>query len=59
MTSRITASIRRMLVSRPSRAAVHFHLHHDGRAFVCDFAHCDSPALTLGEVERRAARSGS
>jgi hypothetical protein len=57
MTSRITTSIRRMLASAPTTEAVHFHLHHDGQPFVCDVDRCGSPALTLGEVERRAARS--
>jgi hypothetical protein len=56
MTSRLTTSIRRILTSTPAQEAVHFHLHHDGLPFVCDLDRCSSPALTLGEVERRAAR---
>jgi hypothetical protein len=45
-----------MLASEFTSEAVHFHLHHDGRPFVCDLDRCGSPALTLSEVERRAAR---
>jgi hypothetical protein len=59
MTSRITASIGRVLrpASIPTREAVHFHLHHDGEPFVCDLSRCDSPAVTLGDVESAATRA--
>ena len=43
-------ALRRALTGPPARDGVHFHLHHDGRPFVCDRAHCDSPALTLQDV---------
>jgi hypothetical protein len=56
MTSRITASLRHILTPALGQENVHFHLHHDGVPFVCDLDRCDSPALTLGEVERRTAR---
>jgi hypothetical protein len=32
------------------RTSVHFHIDADGRAYVCDYARCDSPALTLKEA---------
>jgi hypothetical protein len=52
MTSGMTASIRRAMrrVSTPTLDPVHFHVDSDGRAFVCDFHRCDSPALTLREA---------
>jgi len=55
MTRRIAHSLRRALTAAPAREAVHFHLGHDGRAFVCDLARCESAALSLSDVERRAA----
>lgn len=54
MSKRINANIRRALTGAPKRETVHFHLHHDGAPFVCDFEHCDSPALTLDEVNARS-----
>jgi hypothetical protein len=54
MTSSLTRSIRRMLTSRPRQAPLHFHLHRDGRPYVCDFARCESPALTLVDVEQQS-----
>jgi hypothetical protein len=50
MNQRIGATLRRMWTTSPPREPVHFHLGHDGRPFVCDFAHCDSPAVSLDEV---------
>jgi hypothetical protein len=55
MTPKINARIRRMLVAPPAREAVHFHLHHDGRPFVCDFPRCDSPAFTLDDLDGRGS----
>jgi hypothetical protein len=54
MTTPLTRSIRRMLRSRPRQAPLHFHLHHDGRPYVCDFARCESPALTLVDIEEQS-----
>jgi hypothetical protein len=61
MISRITASLGRALrpASIPTRDVVHFHLHHDGQPFVCDFNRCDSPALTLGDVESASGSPAS
>jgi hypothetical protein len=35
----------------------HFHVDADGRPFVCDFARCESPGLTVAEASR--SRTGS
>jgi hypothetical protein len=53
MTLNITASIRRALRrgSDPDHH-VHFHAGPDG-PYVCDFARCDSPTLSAGEVGLR------
>ena len=51
MTRRITQRFRRLLATAPPRETVHFHLDRDGHAFVCDVAHCDSPALTRTELD--------
>lgn len=53
MTQSIGAKIRRFLDAPSPQDSVHFHLGHDGRPYVCDFAHCDSPGLTVDEVSRR------
>ncbi len=53
MTQRISAKIRRFLDAPSAQDSVHFHLGHDGRPYVCDFARCDSPGLTVDEVSRR------
>jgi hypothetical protein len=58
MTSRLTASLRSILAPVPRRETTHFHLGHDGRAFVCDFHRCDSPALSLGEVAPGGRQAG-
>lgn len=58
MTSTITTTLKRMLRPQAQAAAVHFHLHRDGRPFVCDLDRCDSAALTLGEVDRAHRASG-
>jgi hypothetical protein len=54
----IATTIRRAL--RPHRmtgdAAVHFHVGGDGHAFVCDVERCDSPSLTLSEVDAGSGR---
>jgi hypothetical protein len=39
------------LATAPAPETVHFHLDRDGRAFVCDVARCDSPALTETELD--------
>jgi hypothetical protein len=54
MTQTLGATIRRFL-DPPAEDRVHFHLGHDGRPYVCDFAHCDSPGLSVDEVSRRAS----
>lgn len=51
MTRRITRRFRRLLATAPPRETVHFHLDRDGHAYVCDVAHCDSPALTQTELD--------
>lgn len=53
MPSQIGTSIRRALRPAPkaSREPVHFHVASDGRAFVCDFATCDSPTVGLGDIQ--------
>jgi|BarGraIncu00222A_1022003.scaffolds.fasta_scaffold37480_2 hypothetical protein len=52
MTFGIATTIRRALRPRGTTAdaAVHFHVGGDGQAFVCDLARCDSPSLSLREV---------
>jgi hypothetical protein len=55
MKLRIAASIVSALRAGPRPAGshpenVHFHLDSGGRAFVCDYDRCESPALTPGEV---------
>jgi hypothetical protein len=52
-------AIRRALTSPSNHELVHFHLHHDGRAFVCDLSQCESPALTQDEVSARARTPNS
>jgi hypothetical protein len=51
MTSSVRAKISRMLNPPHPREAAHFHLRHDGRPFVCDVSRCESPALTLNELD--------
>jgi hypothetical protein len=51
MTRTITNRIRRLLATAPAPQMVHFHLDRNGHAFVCDVAHCDSPALTETELD--------
>jgi hypothetical protein len=51
MTSNLKAKISLILNPPHPRDAVHFHLRHDGRPFVCDLSRCDSPALTLNELD--------
>jgi hypothetical protein len=51
MTSNIRARIRRVLNPSQTREAVHFHLGREGQPFVCDVSRCDSPALTLDELD--------
>ncbi len=58
MAKTINAKIRRALGPRSTQQQVHFHLQHDGRPFVCDVPHCDSPALTVDEVSQPKRRGG-
>lgn len=49
MTSRIAASVRgamRRVVSAPAQHDVHFHIDSAGRPYVCDYARCESPAVS-------------
>jgi hypothetical protein len=48
MKRRITATIAHALRRNSIRESVHFHTDSEGRAFVCDYDRCDSPAV--GEV---------
>lgn len=50
MTQRLGARIRHLFAAPSRHDSTHFHLSHDGRPYVCDFAHCDSPGLTVDEV---------
>jgi hypothetical protein len=53
MTSRIATSIGRAFrgVVQPTvRQDVHCHVDSVGRAYVCDYARCDSPGLTPSEA---------
>jgi hypothetical protein len=49
MTSRIAVSVGRALrrvVSAPAQQDVHFHVDSTGRPYVCDYARCESPAVS-------------
>ncbi len=56
MTSEITTMIRHAIGAspEPQDADVHFHIDSNGRAYVCDFDRCDSPALSLREASLTA-----
>jgi hypothetical protein len=51
MNSSLRTRIRRVLNPSQTREAVHFHLSREGRPFVCDVSRCDSPALSLDELD--------
>ncbi len=61
MPLRIGTSIRRALrqPASPAPDALHFHVGYDGRPFVCDIATCESPALTLHDVQTQRTAGGS
>jgi hypothetical protein len=50
-TPRISA-IWRAMRPAPGQDPVHFHYHLDGQPFACDVARCESPAVTLDELNR-------
>jgi hypothetical protein len=50
MKRRIAASIASAFHAGSHPENVHFHVDSGGRAFVCDYDRCESPALTPGEV---------
>jgi hypothetical protein len=54
MTSRIATSISRVLgrvAPAPARHDVHCHFDSAGRPYVCDYARCESPGVSVGEVQ--------
>lgn len=54
MTSRIAASVSRAMrrvVSAPAQHHVHCHIDAGGRPYVCDYARCESPGVSLDEVQ--------
>jgi hypothetical protein len=52
MASRIAASVSRAVrrIVPLRRQAVHFHVDPAGRAYVCDYARCESPGITHNDV---------
>jgi hypothetical protein len=50
MKHRIAKSIARAVSAKPEHDDVHFHLNSEGRPFVCDTAHCESPGLSRKEL---------
>jgi hypothetical protein len=52
MSVKFGNSIRRALrVERTvPQETVHFHSGHDGRAYPCDVAHCESPHLAVQDI---------
>jgi hypothetical protein len=55
MTIRLAASVGRVLrrgVATEAQHDVHGHLDSVGRPYVCDYARCDSPGVSVDEIVR-------
>ncbi len=53
MTARIAASVGRVLRRAVPVAAphdIHFHFDSVGRPYVCDYARCESPGVSVDEA---------
>ena len=52
MRTKLTAPFRRApRVDRSTHDHVHFHTDTDGRPYVCNVHRCESPQLSLAEVQ--------